>query len=441
MRPHPTLLFALAALCFFQINDVKASTIKTIYSFCKKADCADGNGPNGLISDAAGNLYGTTASGGTVGGGTVFELVRPADDEGKWRERILYSFCSSGGECDDGEVPASPLVIDNEGNLYGTADFGGKDGNGAIFKLSPTSHKAASWQIETLYSFCNTVPACGRHPQYGLAYRGQSGGAPYDGKSPLYGTSSGGDGGGDCVDGCGIVFQLTHKKKWKFETIYGFCRQVFNCPDGNEPAGPLLVDPSGNLIGTTASGGANGANAGTLFELQFVAKNWQEKILYSFCNDDCLDGASPESGVTIDATGTLFGTTAFDGTHGGGTFFKVIPGDPVQVVTLHQFCSKSDCADGGSTSNNGLAIDASGNVFGTTLNGGGNDIDQDQVGGGTVFGFSNHLSRAHAFCSKADCSDGEYPFGPIVVSSSGKIYGAAFEGGKNGGGLIFEVEP
>jgi uncharacterized repeat protein (TIGR03803 family) len=439
MRPQLIAVLVAAASLFGPSSSGDAAVTKTIYSFCKKANCADGEYPNGLISDAAGNLYGAAEGGGTHGGGVVFELIRPVQEDGKWKEQVLYNFCSAGG-CSEGSQPASPLVIDSQGNLYGTAMSGGKFDRGAVFQLSPATQKSISWQIAVLHSFCNKDPSCGYFPQFGLAYEGQSSGTPYDGTSPLFGTSNGGGTQGiDCVQGCGIVFELTHKTKGKFGTLYEFCVKVLYCPDGALPAGPLLVDASGNLIGTTMSGGANGNNGGTIFEMTHAKDSWAASALYSFCNDNCLDGTVPASGVISDASGNLFGMTQFGGHHSQGTLFKFVPSNPTQVTVLHDFCSNDDCADGSGPWSNGLAIDASGNLFGTTANGGGND--EVENGAGTVFESGQQFSRLHAFCTKAGCADGELPSGPIVLSSSNKIYGAAFGDGRDSKGLIFEVTP
>ena len=131
------------------VFEVTAGGQETVlYSFCEKDNCADGAVPfySGLITDASGNLYGTTKVGGRNGVGTVFELT-PAG-----RETVLYNFCSQGG-CADGATPTAGLITDASRKLYGTTQSGGYDGSGTVFELTPNAAKT-KWTEKVLYSFC-----------------------------------------------------------------------------------------------------------------------------------------------------------------------------------------------------------------------------------------------------------------------------------------------
>ena len=136
--------------------------------------------------------------------------------------------------------------------------------------------------------------------------------------------------------------------------------------DGARPGGGLIMDALGNLYGTTGGGG--GFNGGVVFEL---APDGAETVLYSFCQQaGCADGVIPQAGLIMDAAGNLYGTTRDGGTGGFsamGTVFILGP-DGTQTV-LYSFCSQPDCVDG-RTPVAGLIVDAAGNLYGTTTFGG-----------------------------------------------------------------------
>jgi uncharacterized repeat protein (TIGR03803 family) len=266
-----------------------------LYNFCSVANCADGVQPfAGLVSDAAGNLYGTTQTGGIgtcapVGCGVVFEL-RPTRDG--WKETVLHAF--TGGE--DGANPTSSLALDSAGNIYGTAAYGGTidenclhetldTGCGVAFELTPTSH---GWKGTILHTF--TGNRDGGNPFAALTL---------DPAGNLYGTTyTGGDGACAPPYGCGVVFELTpssSKGGWKETVLHAFTGGV----DGYSPQGALIFDHAGNLYGTTWSG--------VVFELKPTSNGWQGSVLAS------QDGASIWAGLTLDSAGNLYGTTYYGG--------------------------------------------------------------------------------------------------------------------------------
>ena len=319
-----------------------------LYSFCSQTNCADGENPSaGLVFDQKGNLYGTTIGGGANGVGVVFKLT----PEGK--ETVLYSFCAR-DNCPDGYDPSSGLVLDQEGNLYGTTQYGGAHGAGIVFKVTPKGKETV------LYSFCaQNNCADGAQPMAGLVF---------DQKGNLYGSTVEGGVVKNCYNGCGVVFRLTPKGK---ETVlYNFCTQN-NCADGRNPVAGLVFDPNGNLYGTTGLGGAHGVG-GVVFKLTPKGK---ETVLYSFCaQTNCADGSYPAAGLIFDTKGNLYGTTEGGGINRSpyefGVVFKLTPKGKETV--LYSFCEQYNgynCADGAYTSA-GLIFDRQGNLYGTTIDGG-----------------------------------------------------------------------
>lgn len=169
-------------------STAEAKTYRVLYSFCAQQQCTDGYDPTSApVRDSVGNFYGTTVLGGAFGGGTVYALQLRKKE---WKHKVLHNFCSQ-TNCADGKGPAAPLILDTAGNLYGTTPSGGGHGAGEVFELSPNADHT-KWKLRTLYSFCATS-GCpdGVFSLAGLAYLGQSGG-PYDGKAPLYGTTQSG---------------------------------------------------------------------------------------------------------------------------------------------------------------------------------------------------------------------------------------------------------
>jgi uncharacterized repeat protein (TIGR03803 family) len=224
-------------------------TQTTLYAF---TGGNDGSGPAaGVIADSAGNLYGTTLSGGSNSQcGTVFELSPQGN--GVWTETVLYAFTGS-----DGCNPYAGVILDRKGNLYGTTYIGGvgpcNNQCGAVFELSPPTVQGGAWTESTLHQFTNTD---GANPFAGLAI---------DSTGALYGTTVRG-GNGQCEPlgaGCGTVFELAPPSQpggaWKHVFF------SFNGLDGASPYGNVLLDQSKRVLyGTTASGGVRGY--GTVFQ-------------------------------------------------------------------------------------------------------------------------------------------------------------------------------
>jgi uncharacterized repeat protein (TIGR03803 family) len=373
-----------------------ADTYTVIHEFRRNT----GTWPSGpLIADAAGNLYGVTAEGGSKNCkhgrcGVVYRLAT----DGTYK--VLYAF--QGGS--DGRGPSGNLLLDASGNLYGTTGGGGKFKWGTAYKLAPDGSKT------TLHSFAAN-PTDGAIPHAGLIA---------DMAGNLYGTTAGGG-----VNGFqgGTVFKITPDGT---ETVlYSFCSAT-NCADGHDPEARLLLDGAGNLYGTTVSGGQ--FNQGTVFR---VANNGVLGIVYSFgAYSD--DAAGPEAGLIADSAGNLYGTTRGGGSDDAGTVFK-IAADGSETL-LHQFHFNS--TDGAEPQAEVL-LDGRGDLFGTTFQDG-------SLHGGTIFEIDSMGVFAVLHNFSETNGEGSEPNAGLV-SLNRRYYGVAQYGGRGcsdtGCGVIYSLKP
>jgi uncharacterized repeat protein (TIGR03803 family) len=413
----------------------------------------DGGFPQAkLIFDSDGNLYGTTALGGNYytsdcgtppGCGAVFELSPPVGGGTAWLETVLYNFCNV-GYCADGMYPMAGLVRSSQGTLYGTTLQGGGGeaypAAGALFSLTPPTGGGATWTERVLYGFCliqNPLCGDGAYPYGDLVL---------DAQGNLYGTTSSG-GAGDH----GVVFEFDPTSG--YTVLHSFCSQA-DCTDGGNPGAGLIFDAQGNLYGTTSAQGANGG--GTVFELSPPSGGgtaWTYTVLYSFCAlANCADGQTPVAELIFDSSGNLYGTTEAGGTSGNGTVFELSPpsggGSAWAESVLYSFCSQANCADG-SAPKAGLILDAGGDLYGTTQQGG-------TAGEGTVFkvrppsggGSSWAETVLYNFCAEANCADGAGPLATLIFDAKGNLYGTTQQGGTTSAacgttncGVVFELSP
>ena len=326
-------------------------TETVLYSF-RGTSVGDGSGPQGaLLLDKKGNLYGTTASGGAYGYGTVFELTPPATQGGAWTEAVLYSF--KGGT--DGANPASELIF-NSTKLVGTTPLGGSSNFGTVFQLTPPTKKGKPWTEVILYNF--TGRADGGKPYGGVVLK----------TKVLYGTTLDGGSGSQ-----GTVFELTPPAvvggAWTESVLYSFTGGT----DGGKPYARAIFGKAGALFGTT---GLGGAGYGTVFELKpgTNGAQWTESVLFTFGGGP--DGAYPRYGVVTDAKWNLYGTTGVGPTNAGVVFELVAPVKKITTWNESVLWTFSGAADGGDTTA-GLAL-AGGVLYGTTSLGG-------QYGKGVAF--------------------------------------------------------
>ena len=418
-------ILLLAGATIARASDASAFTLNTLYSFCSKNGCSDGVGPQSQwLSDQAGHYFGAAAFGG-VGAGTVWKFAYNPRKM-KWGYTRLYAFCIASG-C--GQHPRRDLILDQGGNLYGMMNSGGAGNAGEIFELLKPPPGSNKWKLRVLHDFCARRNCTdGSDPSAGLSYVGQATGALYDGVSPLYGSTFLGG-----KQNAGLIYQLNPpppgQTRWTEQAIFDFCSQS-NCADGGYSEGELIADAAGTLYGTTGAGGQYGS--GTVFTLK-PGTPWQHTILYSFCKDGlpCTDGESPHAPLVMDASGNLFGATRDGGdSNSYGVIFKLTrDGDSYDYSLLHAF-QLSD----GHTSYQGLILDAQGNLFGVTPSGGAQNA-------GTVYQLApdGTFTVLHAFCQLSNCTDGNSPAGAIVLDESGNLFGSTREGGAHNFGTLFEL--
>ncbi len=377
-----------------------------------------------LVFDGQGNLYGTTFYGGLqclggLGCGIVFQL-RPNDD-GSWDEYIIHNFTGQ-----DGERPNSALVLDSQGNVYGTTETSTNSGYGTVFELTPNA--GGAWTESILHNFMGSWD--GGYP-HAIAM---------DKSGQLYGTTSFNS------NGFAGVFRLSAISSlyWYELVLHSFWGG--RGADG-DPVGVLTFDAKGDVYGTTHDGGPRGT--GTVFKL---AKNqgkpgWTETVLYTFKGTAFgggSDGANPYGGVIFDAAGNLYGTTEWGGPTAMGTVFELSPktDGTWSEAMIYAFKGGSD----GLHPRAGLALDRAGNLYGTTSGGGGGSMDPPSYSYGTVF----MLTPADAGAWNETVLyqfqgglDGGTPVGGVVLDSAGNLYGTTVYGGTNGnqGGVVYKITP
>ncbi len=308
-----------------------------LYSFTNGSTGGVGLEGN-LVLDTAGNVYGTAYWGDSDFEGTVFELTPGSNG---WTEKDIYAFCPSG--CDDGGSPASGVIFDNAGNLYGTATAGGADGGGVIFKLAPSN---GSWTESVLYSFCPYNFCRGGWYPWGLTRTANG---------DLYSTTTyGGNYFWPCVpgDGCGAVF--------KFDPNSGDYAALhrFDGRDGAFPNSAVVLDEQGNVYGTTTNDGAFGC--GTVFQLSPEAKGgWTYNVRYN------LRTTASVGSMVIDSAGDLYGASSGACQNQAGEIFKLTHSDNRhwQYTPIYTF-------DTGAEPSSGLIYDKEGNLYGTAASGG-----------------------------------------------------------------------
>jgi len=262
----------------------------------------------------------------------------------------------------------------------------------------------------------------------------------FDASGNLYGTTSYGGGSVCNNSGCGMAFQLTPEAGggWTEKVLHNFSN---NGEDGYFPLGGLIFDGSGNLYGITVAGGtgscdsfARGVGCGTVFQLRPVASgNWKETVLYSF-NNDGADGEYPQAGLILDASGNLYGTTVAGGAEGSGTVFELTnKAGKWEETILYSF---NNNGNDGVYPDGGLTLGPSGDLYGTTYYGGPWNF-------GTVFELKSTTGGdwkervLHSF----NGSDGRAPEATLIFDALGNLYGTTQLGGGKSYGAVFELTP
>jgi uncharacterized repeat protein (TIGR03803 family) len=412
------ILTPVLAACVLSLIATAAGATDTqtiLYNFqgihTKKADGANPQG--GVISDSAGNLYGTTLYGGSCtydtrqGCGIVYELSPSSTG---WKETVLYTFT---GEA-DGAYPNGNLVFDGKGNLFGTASAAGSstacsNGCGVIFELSPKS--GGGWTQSVIYAFSGQPD--GAAPGGGLIF---------DAAGNLYGSTS--NGGADaCGIGCGTIFELSPASGggWTESILYAFPSTGV----GLYPVGGLVMDASGTLYGVTSEGGSTtcnpGVGCGTVFRLANVSGTWEFGLLYTF---EGPRGATPLNRPVFDAAGNLYDTTAYGGATQNGVVFELSPtavGQWKQTL-LHVFDGDSNGFYPGA-----LTIDASGNIYGTS--------------NGVAFKLNQSTKGGWIFSVLSPLANGDAALSPLLRNSAGDFFGVSYTGGTQSVGTVYELSP
>jgi uncharacterized repeat protein (TIGR03803 family) len=359
-------------------------TISTFASFSYSSGNTGAAPFAGLVEDSSGNLFGTTSGGGAFQDGTVFEVA-----QGSSAITTLASFNGA-----DGADPNTGLVVDSNGNLFGTTFGGSPNVASTVFEVVH-----GSGAITDLAFFNEDSPS-------GLVEFGGN----------FFGTTSYGG-----ANGQGSVFEV--KQDSTSSTGYTVVTLVsFNGANGKYPFDDVLaVDSSGNVFGTTGYGGAFGR--GTVFELKpdsSSSTGFTLVTLASFNND------SPTfAGLVVDASDNLFGVTQTGGTLDMGTVFEVVQGSGA-ITTLASFNGSN-----GSYPFSALTEDNNGNLFGTEDNGG-------TFGFGSVFEVVQGSGAITTLVSFAG-GNGSYPNGSLVLDSNGYLFGTTNAGGTLDNGTVFEV--
>lgn len=390
-------------------------------------------------------------------------------------QTILYSFAKPSG----GYYGSGNLLMDKAGNLYGATTQGGINtaclnyGCGTIFEMSPKS--GGGWTYTVLHEFTDiqhdSVP---------------NGSLVMDAAGNLYGSTSGFYGPGDIFelspngsgawsetvlyvlgtnDGLlpwpvvfdpagnlfgttwdggasnrGYVFELSPQSGggWTFQHLHDFSGS-----DGWGPVGGVTVDASGNLFGATYWGGNStncSSGCGVVFELKKGTGTWTEKTLHQFTGSN---GSNPSAALVIDAAGNLYGSAQSGGAKGFGLVFELTPvSGGWKAHTLHTF---TDANGDGAVPNTALVLDAAGNLYGTTDSGGAGlngCVAGSATGCGSAFELSPSASGwkqtiLHDFTG---LRDGAFPQG-VILDSNGNLFGSVTGGGNHGVGMVYELSP
>jgi hypothetical protein len=422
---------------------------KVLYSFQGGNDGAVPAG--GVVFDMQGNLYGattyTSSCPTTFDCGTVFELSPPQRKGGAWTETSLHVF--QGHDQDDGGSPEGGVILDAGGNLYGTTAYGGSGpcillgtavGCGTVYEIVPPKQKGGAWTEKVLYSFRGNKD--GQFPWGDLVF---------DAAGNLYGATQFGGGYGSCdapfYQHCGTIFKLSPPKtmggKWTEKVLYSFRSGA----DGANPNGGLILDDERAVYGTTLFGGNSGCKSdsgigcGTAFQLKPPTRKggiWRERMLHRFADGE--DGAGPNGGLIFDAKGSLYGTTGGGGIGACGLAFRLKPvgGDRWVEDALYDFAGGSDgCGPGA-----GLLFDSLGSLYGTSLGG--------RTFLGVVFRLKPPMHGSHwpftLLYNFTGAPDGNHPTASLVFDNTGSLYSTSQWGGtaqscQGGCGTVFKVTP
>ncbi len=396
-----TFLAATSAIFFLFAVSLSAQTYHILYTF---TGGLDGNTPaGGVTMDAAGNLYGVAANGGSLDFGTAFKLTHRGSS---WLFATLHAFTGT-----DGKYPTARAVFGPDGALYGTSVIGGEgcggEGCGVVYSLRPRATicptVSCPWTSHVVFYF-SEFSDLGYEPYSEVTFGPDR---------ALYGTTYGGG-----PHGFGSVYRLGGSGSG---ALYGFT----GGDDGLSPQAPVILDAAGNLYGTTTAGFTN---SGAAYELVNTQSGYQMHVLHQF------HAEIPAGGLVLDSLGNLYGATSGGGLQNGGIVFEF-----TGLTNFSVLWNIAGLNGGGPVTS--LVRDASGNLYGVNNYSGSNSM-------GSLF----KLSLVRGVWTYTDLhdftgADGAYPAGPLVVDAQGNIFGTAQRGGGDGCsgyggcGVIFEITP
>ena len=419
-----TVLQGLAALAASALA-LHGQTLNVLHSFGHNNL---GHQPeSGVTVGPNGQLYGSAPFGGANGLGLVYELVPPGSVRSAWTEVVLHSFSSGGG---DG-ASTSALLLAPDGTLYGTTEINGAGGYGTVFELKPPAGTGAHWRESVLHAFTDSN-GDGSAPSATPAL------GPHH---VLYGTTSSG---GSSTGGTlyVVVPPSAQGGTWTEQILYSYPGYA---GDGEEPAGPLARGSDGTIYGTTKDGGVE---AGTAFQLAPPTTPggvWTETLLHTFAGSS--DSGFP-NGLVLGSGGALYGTT-----QGGnsarqcsngipcGTVFQLTPpaspGGPWTETILHTFTGSPN--GDGSQPNSTPVLGPGGVLYGTTADGG-----IPGPGRGTIYEMAPPSSPGEPWTEvilysfPESGAEGGVP-NAVTLGPDGNLYGTTLTGGAHNLGTVFQL--
>jgi len=422
LRRSVSYFLGMILSAMFGVIAANAQSERILHTFTSNNDGATPQA--GLIADANGNLYGTTVYGGyledckineqPVGCGTVFEMNPPSAPGEGWKETVIHEFDGTS----NGTSPQGPILVDQQGNLYGTASSSGEVNGGIIYQLSPPQVQGGAW----IYSVIAPFIAGGEN------LVGPNGSLALDSRGNLYGAA---DAGGS---NCGGVFELSPSNGvWTITSLYSFDPSR---GDGCYAENGVLMDKTGRLYGVTSEG-PGGTIDGALFVLSLSHDGrWTARNLHTFQGG--VDGSNPLGNLIINR-GALYGTTQYGGDsgcgdYGCGTIYQISADGNYKIIYRFQEGTLN-----GIRPWSGLSADSLGNLYGTTLLGG---IDTEcpyvgTQGCGTVYELTppeiqgGKWTETMLYAFTGFNGDGALPIGNVLWSSKGVLYGTASEGGND----------
>jgi uncharacterized repeat protein (TIGR03803 family) len=358
----------------------------------------------GVTLDPSGDVFGMTPNGGALNQGSVYEIAAGT---------TTFTTLASFDGINNGSIPEGFLAIDAKGNLFGATNAGGTNNDGTLFEIANGSNT-----ITTLYTFAGTD---GANPSAGVTI---------DSAGNLFGTTTNGG-----STNSGEVFELT--KGAQSITVLASFDPTKN---GENPTSVVTLDASGNIFGAASgidnSASPNGVNStgGIIYEIASGSNAITTIASMSYDKGQYLSGEFP-NGVILDSAGNLYGTASSGGANGTGTVFEIGAGSH-NVTTLLSFAADDVGTDvgnvGGANPFGNLVIDSSGNLFGNTYQGGAFDD-------GTVFEIPQDSRSTLSTLATFSGRDGAFPFVGMAIDKSGNLFGTTEEGGVINSGTVFEV--